>query len=107
MTEIEGIKFYTIQETADALGVTPQTIRKYVKNGNLKSKRIGKPILITERNIREFIGLPEYLLEEEYLNMDETDRNYYQKAKIGGEEFYTAKDKASQILELQRKLENR
>ena len=30
-TIIEGIKFYTIQETAKVLQVTPQTIRSYIK----------------------------------------------------------------------------
>ena len=54
-TEIEGIKFYTIPETAKALRVTPQTIRAYIKQGKMKSQRIGRPILITENNLREFL----------------------------------------------------
>lgn len=54
-TEIQGIKFYTIQETAKALQVTPQTIRAYIKQGRIKSQRIGRPILIKEDNLREFL----------------------------------------------------
>jgi excisionase family DNA binding protein len=54
-TIIEGIKFYTIPETAKALKVTPQTIRAWIKQGKLKSQRIGRPILITENNLREFL----------------------------------------------------
>ncbi|MCZ8162912.1 MAG: helix-turn-helix domain-containing protein [Microcystis sp. LE19-196.1B] len=54
-TVIEGIKFYTVPETAEALRVTPQTIRSYIKEGKLKSQRIGRPILITENNLREFL----------------------------------------------------
>lgn len=54
-TVIEGIKFYTIQETAEALNVTPQTVRAYIKQGKLKGQRIGRPILITENNLREFL----------------------------------------------------
>jgi excisionase family DNA binding protein len=54
-TVIEGIKFYTIQETATALRVTPQTIRAWIKQGKLKGQRIGRPILITENNLREFL----------------------------------------------------
>ena len=46
-TVIEGIKFYTIPETAQALRVTPQTIRAWIKQGKIKSQRIGRPILIT------------------------------------------------------------
>ena len=54
-TEIEGVKFYTIPETAKALQVTPQTIRSYIKKGRIKSQRIGRPILITENNLTEFL----------------------------------------------------
>ena len=54
-TVIEGIKFYTIPETAQALRVTPQTIRAWIKQGKIKSQRIGRPILITENNLREFL----------------------------------------------------
>ena len=54
-TVIEGIKFYTIPETAQALRVTPQTIRAWIKQGKLKGQRIGRPILITEKNLKEFL----------------------------------------------------
>jgi excisionase family DNA binding protein len=54
-TVIEGIKFYTIPETAEALRVTPQTVRAYIKNGKLKELRVGRPILITENNLKEFL----------------------------------------------------
>jgi len=56
-TVIEGIKFYTIPETAQALRVTPQTIRSYIKTGRIKSQRIGRPILITENNLKEFLQI--------------------------------------------------
>lgn len=54
-TIIEGIKFYTIPEIAEALQVTPQTIRTYIKQGRLKAQRIGRPILITENNLKDFL----------------------------------------------------
>lgn len=54
-TVIEGIKFYTIPETAQALNVTPQTVRAYIKQGKLKGVRVGRPILITENNLRAFL----------------------------------------------------
>lgn len=54
-TTIEGIKFYTIPETAKSLQVTPQTIRAWIKQGRIKSQRIGRPILITENNLKEFL----------------------------------------------------
>lgn len=51
----EGIKLYTIPEIAKALRVTPQTIRAYVKQGKLKGEKVGRPILITENNLKEFL----------------------------------------------------
>lgn len=54
--EIEGIKLYTIREIAEALNVTPQSIRLWIKDGKLKAQRIGRPMLITEKNLREFLS---------------------------------------------------
>jgi len=54
-TEIQGIKFYTVPETAQALNVTPQTVRTYLRDGRLKGQRIGRPTLITEKNLIEFL----------------------------------------------------
>ena len=54
--EIQGIKFYTVPETAETFKVTPQTVRTWIKTGRLNSIRIGRPILITEDNIREFLN---------------------------------------------------
>lgn len=54
-TIIEGIKFYRIPEVAQALQVTPQTVRTYIKLGKLKAQRIGQPILVTEKNIKAFL----------------------------------------------------
>ena len=56
-TVIKNITFYTIQETAEALKVTPQTIRAWIKQGRLKSIRIGKPIFVTEQNLKEFLQI--------------------------------------------------
>lgn len=105
-TTIEGIRFYKISEVAEALNVTPQTIRAYIKQGKLTAQRIGRPIFITDRSLREFVGLPEYLVESEYLKLEEDKKLYYVKASIGGESFYTAKDKANQIKKLQEKLQS-
>ena len=56
-TIIENIKFYTIPEISEVLEVTPKTIRAYIKKGKIKSKRVGRSILITENNIREFLDI--------------------------------------------------
>lgn len=53
--EIEGVKLYTVYELAEALKVTPQTIRNYINQGKIKAQRVGSSKLITEKSIKEFL----------------------------------------------------
>ena len=55
-TEIRGETYYTVTELAEVLSITPQTVRKYIKEGKIDSQRIGRPLLITERAIKIFLG---------------------------------------------------
>lgn len=54
-TQIENIKFYTVQEIASILQVTPQTVRAYIKQAKIRAQRIGRPLLITEGSLKEFL----------------------------------------------------
>ncbi len=56
-TTIEGIRFFTISETAKALHVTPQTVRAYIKKGRIKSQSIGRLILIRENNLKKYLQI--------------------------------------------------
>jgi len=56
-TEIKGARFYTVLETADELGITTQTVRKYIKEERLKAIRVGRPLYITEESLKNFLGL--------------------------------------------------
>lgn len=53
-TEIEELTFYTVEEVAKMFRVTPQTIRTYIRTGKLRAARIGRPLLITSRALKEF-----------------------------------------------------
>jgi excisionase family DNA binding protein len=55
-TQIENIKFYTVQEIAQALQVTPQTVRAYIKKGKIRAQSIGRPLLITESSLKDFLN---------------------------------------------------
>lgn len=55
MREIGGIKLLTVTETAELLDITPQTVRAYIKKGKLTGQRVGRPVLITEDSIKNFI----------------------------------------------------
>ncbi len=56
-TTIQGITFYKIPEAAEELRVTPQTVRKYIKTGRLRGQRIGRPIYITEKDLKDFLNI--------------------------------------------------
>ena len=56
MREVEGVTLYTIQEAAEQLGVTAQTVRRYIKEELLPAKRIGRPYLISGDALRHFVG---------------------------------------------------
>jgi excisionase family DNA binding protein len=45
----------TIERAAEALGISPWTVRKYVANGKLRPVRIGRRVLIEPDEIRRII----------------------------------------------------
>lgn len=53
---IQGIKFYDVKEAAEALDITPQTVRAYIKTGKLQATRIGRPFLIAEKSLKNIIS---------------------------------------------------
>lgn len=56
---ILGVELYTLQEVADTLGVTIQTIRGYVRKGSLTPTLIGKTKYISTDALREYLTNPE------------------------------------------------
>ena len=49
-------KLLTLKEASEILNVHWQTVRSYIKEGKLKSSKIGKNIRIKQSDINEFIG---------------------------------------------------
>lgn len=49
-------KVYTPKEVAEMLGMNVQTIRKYTRQGVLKSFNVGGHIKIKESELQEFIS---------------------------------------------------
>lgn len=50
-----GKDFYNLQEIAELLNMNLQTIRKYVRAGELKASKIGKQYIVTKENLKAFI----------------------------------------------------
>lgn len=57
MIEIQTVKFYNLLEVARELAVTVQTLRRYIKTGRLRAQRVGRSILISEQDLREFLNI--------------------------------------------------
>jgi excisionase family DNA binding protein len=53
--KLEGITFYTLTEVSKRLGITTQTTRAYIKSGKLKAIRVGRPILVSDKNLKDFL----------------------------------------------------
>ena len=56
MITIGNIKFYTVYEIAEILQINSTTVRSYIKQGKLKAQRIGRPFLISEIALEEFLN---------------------------------------------------
>ncbi len=47
-------EFYTAEEVAELLRVTPLTVYRMIKDGRLKAHRIGRSLRITRENIDQW-----------------------------------------------------
>jgi len=50
------LKVYTPEEAAKILKLSPKTVRKYLREGELKGAKLGKEWRITEEQLREFLA---------------------------------------------------
>lgn len=51
--------YYTVDQIAEKLQVKPTTVRKWIKNGLLEGKKMGKRWIISPENLQRYLdGLP-------------------------------------------------
>jgi hypothetical protein len=55
MKTVNGITLYTVDEVAEQLNINRLTVLKYIKQGRLYAQRIGRPYMITEQDLRQFL----------------------------------------------------
>ena len=53
---IENLKMYTIEETAEILGVSKRTMMTYLKQKRIRAVKIGRRWKFTEQNIVDFVS---------------------------------------------------
>ena len=50
---------YTVDQVADRLNLHAKTVRRYIRDGRLKAKRIGKEYRVTRGDLDAFAGAPD------------------------------------------------
>ena len=55
MKQIGDIKFYDVQEIAKAFDMTPQSVRKFIREGRIKGRKVGTRWYVTEEAIRDYL----------------------------------------------------
>lgn len=55
MIKVGRTRAYNVQEAAKLLDVSAQTIRKYIKNGELSAVKTGTKYQITEKNLENYL----------------------------------------------------
>jgi excisionase family DNA binding protein len=54
--EINRTTFLSVLEASRKLVVTPQTVRNYLKKGELESIRVGRALLIPEKKVHALLS---------------------------------------------------
>ena len=55
MIEVGSQRAYDVQEVAQLLNLTAQTVRSYIKNGKFKAQKVGQRYFITEQCLQDFL----------------------------------------------------
>jgi len=55
MIEIGDIKAYDVQEIAKMFDMTPQSIRRFIREGRMKGRKVGTRWYVTEEAIRDYL----------------------------------------------------
>ncbi len=55
MLQVGKEKAYDVQEAAELLKLTPQSVRAYIRSGKIKAQKVGTRYHIAESNLQAFL----------------------------------------------------
>lgn len=61
----EDLVLYTVEELAEAFGAQEKTIRKLLKDGKLRGRKLARRWYTTEEDLREYFSRTEAELEQQ------------------------------------------
>jgi len=56
MTEIGDLKLFSIKEASALLGFQYESLRRYVKEGKIKARKLGVRYLISEDSLKDYFN---------------------------------------------------
>lgn len=60
---LKRLELYNLHEIAEISGISVYSLRRYIKEGQLKARKIGREFRCTTREVMSFIGVSEKELE--------------------------------------------
>ena len=54
VSKFDGLKIYTLDDIQKKTGISKQTLRKYIKAGTLKARKISRKWFVTQDALKEF-----------------------------------------------------
>lgn len=57
MITIDGAKAYTTKEAGEILGLTPYTIRKYIKDGRIEAKTVNGRLCVIADSLKQYTDI--------------------------------------------------
>jgi len=55
MANFNGMPIYNLEDLSKKLKISVRTLRRYIKEGQLKGRLIGRSYYVTEANLLEFL----------------------------------------------------
>ncbi len=55
MKQLEGFEYYTSEHISKHFEVAPETVRRWIRQGKLKAKKIGKHYIVRHDDFKKFM----------------------------------------------------
>ena len=82
-------KYYTVNQIAELLTLHPKTIQRYIREGKIIAKKVGKRWCVSEHDLKNFVGssedisdLPRYNLSKVSTVADIAVQDFEEAAKL-------------------------
>jgi len=59
MSEIGDMELYNVEEVSEKLGLAERTVRKLLRQGEIKGRKLGKRWYVTDKWLQEYFSVPE------------------------------------------------